>query len=249
MKKLSKSKKVMRTIELVVLYVILIVIVLILGIHTTCVMLKVSGSFLGLSSQTIMYSKEQFYKLNNEGIQGCKVYYDDITIQTPNDEDKVIVFNDGLKYVKYPDLMILYLKDDFGDDKVEICNGVYIEKHEYSYRYLEIKVDREYVSNITYYEYQKKIISVPTSETSKTLQPNTYYKWGTMTSLTITLATNVDSSILNEYMFEFVSGTTPTTLSLPSSIKWLNGEAPIIEQNKTYQVSIVNNLAIICLFS
>lgn len=98
-------------------------------------------------------------------------------------------------------------------------------------------------------EYQKKIISVPTSETSKTLQPNTYYKWGTMTSLTITLATNVDSSILNEYMFEFVSGTTPTTLSLPSSIKWLNGEAPIIEQNKTYQVSIVNNLAIICLFS
>ena len=70
-----------------------------------------------------------------------------------------------------------------------------------------------------------------------------------MTSLTITLATNVDSSILNEFMFEFVSGTTPTTLSLPSSIKWLNGEARIIEQNKTYQVSIVNNLSIICLFS
>lgn len=97
-------------------------------------------------------------------------------------------------------------------------------------------------------DYQKKIISVATSETSKTINPNTYYKWGTMTSLNISLNTNVDTSILNEYIFEFTSGTTPTTLSLPSSIKWLNGVAPLIEQNKTYQVSIINNLGIITMF-
>lgn len=97
--------------------------------------------------------------------------------------------------------------------------------------------------------YQKKIISVSSNETTKTIDSNTYYKWGTMSSLNITLNTNVDSSILNEYMFEFTSGSTPTTLSLPSSIKWLNGLSPIIEQNKTYQVSIINNLAIIAMFS
>lgn len=98
-------------------------------------------------------------------------------------------------------------------------------------------------------DYQKKIISVATSETSKTINPNTYYKWGTMTSLNISLNTNVDTSILNEYIFEFTSGTTPTTLTLPSSIKWLNGIAPLIEQNKTYQVSIINNLGIITMFN
>ena len=96
--------------------------------------------------------------------------------------------------------------------------------------------------------YQKKIVSVSSSETTKTIDSNTYYKWGTMTSLNISLNTNVDSSILNEYMFEFTSGSTPTTLSLPSSIKWLNGLSPIIEQNKTYQVSIINNLGIITMF-
>ena len=97
-------------------------------------------------------------------------------------------------------------------------------------------------------EYQKKIVSVSSTESTKTIDSNTYYKWGTMSTLNISLNTNVDSTILNEYMFEFTSGNTPTTLSLPSSIKWLNGETPIIEQNKTYQVSIVNNLAIIGMF-
>lgn len=97
--------------------------------------------------------------------------------------------------------------------------------------------------------YRKKVVSISSTETSKTIDANTYYKWGTMSTLTISLNTNVDSSILNEYMFEFASGSTPTTLSLPSSIKWLNGLTPIIQANKTYQVSIVNNLGVIAEFA
>lgn len=97
--------------------------------------------------------------------------------------------------------------------------------------------------------YRKKVVSISSTETSKTIDANTYYKWGTMSSLTISLNTNVDSSILNEYIFEFASGSTPTTLSLPSSIKWLNGLTPIIQANKTYQVSIVNNLGVIAEFA
>lgn len=97
--------------------------------------------------------------------------------------------------------------------------------------------------------YRKKVVSISSTETSKTIDANTYYKWGTMTSLTISLNTNVDSGILNEYIFEFVSGSTPTTLSLPSSIKWLNGLTPLIKANKTYQVSIVNNLGVIAEFA
>lgn len=74
------------------------------------------------------------------------------------------------------------------------------------------------------------------------LQPNKYYKWGEVASLSLTLGTPADG-ILNEYMFEFVSGATPTTLTLPDTIKWET--IPSIEANKKYQISIVNNIALI----
>lgn len=79
--------------------------------------------------------------------------------------------------------------------------------------------------------------------TSKSISPNIFYVWGTMSTLSITLATPSDSTIYNEYMFQFTSGTTATTLSLPSSVTWAT--EPLIESGKTYQVSIVNNLAVI----
>ena len=79
---------------------------------------------------------------------------------------------------------------------------------------------------------------------TKRLNPNTLYEFGECTSLTITLASEI-SGILNEYMFEFVSGATATTLSIPQSVGWMGGEAPTIEANKTYQCSIVNNIAVI----
>lgn len=68
--------------------------------------------------------------------------------------------------------------------------------------------------------------------------------FGEKETLTITLA-STDNNYYHEYMFEFSSGTTPTTLNVPETIKWENGTTPTIEANKTYQVSIVNNLAVI----
>jgi len=41
-------------------------------------------------------------------------------------------------------------------------------------------------------------------------------------SLSIELGEITNSNIYNEYMFEFVSGATATTLTLPASIKWLS---------------------------
>lgn len=79
------------------------------------------------------------------------------------------------------------------------------------------------------------------TETTKELQPNKYYIFGEVATLTITLAAG-EENVLAEYMFEFTSGTTPTTLSLPEGIKWI-GESTI-EASKTYQVSIVNNIAV-----
>lgn len=88
-----------------------------------------------------------------------------------------------------------------------------------------------------------KISVVQTSASTIEINSNTFYKFGEVASLNITLASITDNTIYNEYMFEFVSGTTATTLTLPSSIKWL--ETPTIDANKIYQCSIVDNVGVL----
>ena len=77
--------------------------------------------------------------------------------------------------------------------------------------------------------------TVITDETSITLNPNIYYSFGTVTQLTITFA-NVITGINNEYIFEFDSGSTATTLSIPATVIGINTEA--IKANKHYEISI-----------
>ena len=119
--------------------------------------------------------------------------------------------------------------------------------------YTSIKTSGSGTKSLTdngqYAEFAKptKVESGGSGTVTKHIKPNTLYKFGEVTSLTITLAAE-ESGILNEYMFEFVSGTTATTLSLPETVKWSGGNAPTIEANKTYQVSIVNNLAVFAAF-
>lgn len=88
-----------------------------------------------------------------------------------------------------------------------------------------------------------------TTSSTKSLTANIYYKWSnTPTSITITLTTPTNTNILNNYMFEFTASSSGCTLSVPSSIKWLNEIPPVIEPSKTYQISIINNLATVAKF-
>lgn len=84
---------------------------------------------------------------------------------------------------------------------------------------------------------------VESTTTVLEIRPNKFYKFGEVSTLNITLAEITDTSVLNEYMFEFVSGSTATTLTLPNIIKWL--ETPSIEANKIYQCSIVDNIGVL----
>lgn len=88
-----------------------------------------------------------------------------------------------------------------------------------------------------------KVLVVEETATTLAIAPNVLHKWGEVTSLDITLAEPTDTSIVNEYMMEFVSGDTATTLTLPDTIKW--AIEPKIEANKTYQISILDNIAVI----
>ena len=89
--------------------------------------------------------------------------------------------------------------------------------------------------------YQVDIIE--STETTLELQPNKFYKFGEVTELNLSLAEITDNTQLNEFMIEFVSGETATTLTLPDTIKW--AETPDVEANKIYQCSIVNNVGLI----
>ena len=50
------------------------------------------------------------------------------------------------------------------------------------------------------------------------------------------------------YSFEFTSGSSAPTLTLPNDVKWVNGTIPAWEANTTYHISIVNNCAVCASF-
>lgn len=87
----------------------------------------------------------------------------------------------------------------------------------------------------------KYVTGTPYITTTNTaIDPNKFYVFGNVESLNITLNTPMDNSILNKYMFQFYSGDIPTVLTLPSTVRYTNGNT--ISANKTYQVTILNNL-------
>lgn len=84
-----------------------------------------------------------------------------------------------------------------------------------------------------------------TSSTPYSIAPNTLHVWGEVSALYLSL-TPGEVGYVQEYMIQFTSGSTATTLSLPNTLKWFNGVTPSdIEASKTYQVSILNGVGVI----
>lgn len=101
------------------------------------------------------------------------------------------------------------------------------------------------VAGLATIEYVNKAINVSIVEQTNsvvTILPNVLNVWGEVASLDITLADG-EEAVVNEYMVQFTSGATATTLTLPDSIVWMS--SPNIQANKTYQLSIINNLGVI----
>ena len=74
----------------------------------------------------------------------------------------------------------------------------------------------------------------------QTLQPNIFYIFDECESLTINLAESTNTNVINEYHFRFTSGSTATNLTLPSTV--VMPSYFILEPNKTYEISIIDNL-------
>lgn len=82
------------------------------------------------------------------------------------------------------------------------------------------------------------VSAVSGSSVTQALTPNTHYVFGTVTSLTITLGA-ATSGVVNEYSFEFDSGSTATMLSVPSTV--LGIDTTSVEAGTHYEVNIKYN--------
>lgn len=107
--------------------------------------------------------------------------------------------------------------------------------------------------DITNYAYVEVDIDMWTEQTistagavSQTLSPFVIYHFtGAVTSLTITLGVP-ESGQLAHYHFDFLSGSTATTLSLPQSVDMPDNFA--VETNNRYEVDILNNYGTVSLW-
>lgn len=81
------------------------------------------------------------------------------------------------------------------------------------------------------------------SSLSVAISPNVLNRWVTPVDepLAVTFVDGTEGEV-NEYMMEFTVGGSGFALSLPSNVRWT--EEPVWETGNTYQVSILNGLAI-----
>ena len=132
----------------------------------------------------------------------------------------------------------------YDDNAVSTMSGSIIMCTQIEYKPVVINITNVAGRPHTRYSIQTTDVLSEDSDTT-TIQPNVFYDFGQKDSLTITLGDVSDIRQYNEYMFQFESGATPTVLSVNAAsqeIKWIGDHT--VEANKTYQVSIVNNLAV-----
>ena len=121
---------------------------------------------------------------------------------------------------------------------------------EFNSKYTNAQIENmlDSISNTLPEVFYNKQIEHGTSDTTFTLTPNVLHVWGTVTSLKLTFGNSQDGAI-NEYLFQFTSGSTATSLTISDAIKWANDSAPTIAKNKIYQISVINGLATVLEFN
>jgi len=95
---------------------------------------------------------------------------------------------------------------------------------------------------ITHADVAMPVTEHDSSDTELSIGPNVLHAWESIESLEITSFAGAKSGKVNEYLLQFMVGSSSFSLTLPSSVIW--AEEQEWEAGYTYQVSIVNNLAI-----
>jgi hypothetical protein len=89
-----------------------------------------------------------------------------------------------------------------------------------------------------------KVTVVPQTNSTVAINPNVLNVWGEVSNLVITFVEGTTGEVY-EYMIQFTSPSDAgTSLTLPSAVRWANNDTLEPEAGYTYQVSIVDNLAV-----
>lgn len=86
-----------------------------------------------------------------------------------------------------------------------------------------------------------EVVDVTGTTPTQQLAPNTFYVFGNVTSLTVTLGSAV-SGIANIYAFCFTAGVDNPTITLPQGVQI--ADAPTIANGDYVEFNIMNNKAI-----
>ena len=86
-------------------------------------------------------------------------------------------------------------------------------------------------------------MTIPDSTSSQELQPNTLYIFDNRSSdLVLTLGDPIDGKASEYHCFIVCTGT--PTITWPVGISWVGDVVPGITSEKTYEISILNNIAV-----
>ena len=85
------------------------------------------------------------------------------------------------------------------------------------------------------------LMMVPQTQSMVTIDPDVLNVWGQVSNLAVGFNSGPEGRV-SEYMMEFTVSGDNFTLTLPSGVRWM--EEPDFEAGSTYQVSVLNNLAI-----
>ena len=116
------------------------------------------------------------------------------------------------------------------------ADGIVVTIYAFNGDTLTVEVSQDFIEN--------KYTSVTSSTGSVELSDTKMYILGEQSAVTITLPSGAESNG-REYLCQFTAASSGCTLSVPDTITWLGGETPTINAGKTYQLSILNNLAVI----
>ena len=103
-----------------------------------------------------------------------------------------------------------------------------------------------YVTPVNSSVYMRQINIDSTGNVSQEIEPNILYNFTdtAITSLTISWGDSIVDKV-NEYIFQFVACAGFTGLTMPEGVVWMGGTELTFTEGKTYQVSVLNNLAVI----
>lgn len=111
---------------------------------------------------------------------------------------------------------------------------------------LQSESDPVYMADKPSIALKTAIVTETEGNASYAISPNVLTKLGTLaSSVTLSLDTSKEESgVTNIYDIIFITPTNAPSITWPEGISWIGGSAPTIAGEKTYEISIMNNLAI-----